>query len=38
MAVWALSKLTTASQFQALTSDYLPNERDKTVQAEWAEA
>jgi len=38
MAVWALSKLTTASQFQALIPDYLPNERDETVQAEWARA
>ncbi|MEL0290613.1 MAG: 4Fe-4S double cluster binding domain-containing protein, partial [Alphaproteobacteria bacterium] len=38
MAVWALSKLTTATQFQALMPDYLPNELDETVQAEWAEA
>jgi hypothetical protein len=38
MAVWALSKLTTATQFQALMPDYLPYELDETVQAEWAEA
>ena len=38
MSVWALSKLTTASQFQALTSDYLTDELDETVQAEWVEA
>jgi len=38
MAVWALSKLTTATQFQALMPDYLPDELDETVQAEWAEA
>ena len=38
MAVWALSKLSTASQFQALAPIYLPDELDQMVQAEWAEA
>ena len=38
MAVWALSKLSTASQFQALAPIYLPDELDQVVQAEWAEA
>ncbi len=38
MAVWALSKLTTATQFQVLMSDYLQCELDETVKAEWVEA
>ena len=38
MAVWALSKLITGKQFQALMPAYLPDELDETVQAEWAEA
>ena len=37
MAVWALSKLTAATQFQTLMSDYLPNETDEMVKAEWIE-
>jgi len=38
MAVWALAELTTAGQLQALMPDYLPDETDKTVLAEWAAA
>ena len=38
MAVWALSKLATVTQFHALMTDCLPAEIDNTVQAEWAEA
>ena len=38
MAVWALSRLTAVTQFQALMQEYLPAELDETVQAEWAEA
>ena len=35
MAVWALSELATADQLQAMAADYLSDETDKTVVAEW---
>ena len=35
MAVWALSELATADQLQAMAVDYLSDETDKTVVAEW---
>ncbi|MDA0332305.1 MAG: tRNA epoxyqueuosine(34) reductase QueG [Proteobacteria bacterium] len=38
MAVWALAELTTAGQLHALMPDYLPDETDKTVLAEWESA
>jgi len=36
MAVWALSELATADQLRAMAPDYLSDETDKTVAAEWA--
>jgi len=35
MAVWALSELVSADQLQAMATDYLSDETDKTVAAEW---
>ena len=36
MAVWAFSELATADQLRAIAPDYLSDETDKTVLAEWA--
>ena len=38
MAIWALSELATADQLRAMAPDYLSDETDKTVVAEWAHA
>ena len=35
MAVWALSELVTVEQLQAMAADYLSDETDKMVAAEW---
>ncbi len=35
MAVWALSELASADQLRAMAADYLSDETDKTVAAEW---
>ena len=36
IAVWALSELASPDQLRAMAPDYLSDETDKTVAAEWA--